>query len=115
MAEDRITPITREAMLEGLGPLRLPEASGLWVELAICALIGLCLGLLLSRRAPKALTLAERLAALAGLAGEERRLGLLYLLRDLRPGVLRGWGDRLYRRGALPEADEIETELRRND
>lgn len=119
MANDpSLTVMPREALLDALGPIRLPETGGVAAELALCLILGLCVGLaidgLLARRAGRGPSLAERLAALARLRGEERRLGLLYLLRDLRPAVLRGWGDRLYRRGALPDSDEIEAELRRD-
>lgn len=117
----QVTAISKDAMLNGLAPMRLPVEApgGLWAELLLCfavgLLAGLALDLLLHRRGQARLSLRDRLAALTGLGAEQRRLGLLYLLHEYRPGVLRRWGDRLYRRGGLPDADEIEAELRRHD
>lgn len=81
-------------------------------ELLVCIGVGLIFGAALAAVIPKRQSLRSRLRALANLAPEERRLALLYLLRDYKPEQVAQWKDRLYRPGQMPRTDEIEGHLK---
>lgn len=106
--------ISADTLLNSLHPNRLPEqaAGGILAELLVCIGIGLILGAVVAALLPKRQSIACRLKALQGLDREERRLAMLYLLRDVNPLQIQKWRGRLYQKGDQPDADEVEGLLR---
>jgi len=115
--------MSREAMLASLGDIRLPvdAAGGVIADLAavggLAALAALiAVGLLRGAGSKRAFirrpTPAERRAALQALQGEERRVAMLHLLKELAPHRYAAFGGRLYLPDGVP-LNEIESEVSR--
>lgn len=117
--------LTAQAVKDGLQDIRLPPDApgGMAAELLVAVALGLLLAVLLGqalrlvtvvRPAARPPRLGQRIAALAPLPDEDRRLALLHLLKETDPAALARLSAALYRPGGLPPAAEIEAELSRH-
>ncbi len=114
---------SQQALLDALRDIRLPEAGagGLAGELLVCAglaalaaalVTGLINLIFRRQKRTRPLTLSARLAALDTLPDPQRRVALLYVLRDHAPDRYDALSDALYAPQALDVA-HLEAEVQR--